>query len=109
MKNTWNKAVCVLLGGSVFLASCEKEDTGELEGVAPTADFTAAINTTEFPTVVTFTNTSQNGFLYQWEFGDNSTGTGETVTHTYPRGGTYKVRLTAAGRGARALRPRRTL
>ncbi len=97
--------MCVLLGGSVFLASCEKEDTGELEGVAPTADFTAAINTTEFPTVVTFTNTSQNGFLYQWEFGDNSTGTGETVTHTYPRGGTYKVRLTAAGRGGTGTSP----
>ena len=105
MKNTWNKAGLALISGSLLLASCDKEDTGAIEGVVPTADFTAAVNTTEFPTVVTFTNTSQNGFLYQWEFGDNSTGSGETVTHTYPRGGTYKVRLTAAGRGGTGTSP----
>jgi PKD repeat protein len=63
MKNTWNKAGLALLSGSLLLASCDKEDTGEIEGAAPTADFTAAVNTTEFPTVVTFTNTSQNSFL----------------------------------------------
>ncbi|MDS0258047.1 PKD domain-containing protein [Haloarcula sp. S1CR25-12] len=31
---------------------------------------------------------------YEWEFGDNSTDTGETVTHTYESGGTYNATLT---------------
>lgn len=109
MKNTYNKAVWALLSGSLLLASCDKEDTGVLEGAVPTADFTVAVNTTEFPTVVTFTNTSQNGFLYQWEFGDNSRATGETVTHTYPRPGTYQVRLTAAGRGGTGTSPEKAV
>ncbi|HDM08666.1 MAG TPA: PKD domain-containing protein, partial [Candidatus Omnitrophica bacterium] len=31
---------------------------------------------------------------YFWDFGDGSTASGEKVTHTYTRGGTYKVVLT---------------
>ena len=32
---------------------------------------------------------------YEWDFGDNSTATGETVTHTWSEGGLYFVVLTA--------------
>jgi PKD repeat protein len=31
---------------------------------------------------------------YQWAFGDGTTGTGQTLSHTYPALGTYSVRLT---------------
>ena len=31
---------------------------------------------------------------YEWEFGDGNTGTGETPTHVYEKGGTYTVILT---------------
>jgi len=31
---------------------------------------------------------------YEWDFGDNTKGTGETVTHTYIKPGTYTVTLT---------------
>lgn len=31
---------------------------------------------------------------YQWDFGDNSTGSGATVTHTFDSIGTYEIRLT---------------
>ena len=31
---------------------------------------------------------------YEWNFGDNSTGTGVTPTHTYTAAGTYSVTLT---------------
>ena len=50
----------------------------------PTSTFTSQAKTTEFPTVVTFTSTSTAGFLYQWNFGDNSIASGPTVMHTYP-------------------------
>ena len=31
---------------------------------------------------------------YEWDFGDGNTGTGETPTHVYDKGGTYTVTLT---------------
>ncbi len=31
---------------------------------------------------------------YAWSFGDGSTGTGKTISHTYPSAGTYPVKLT---------------
>lgn len=40
---------------------------------------------------------------WEWDFGDGSTATGETVTHTYEKAGTYTVKLTvtdSAGREA---------
>lgn len=100
MKNIWNKAAAgVLLSGVVLLASCEKNDKGSLEGAVPKSSFTSVVNTTEFPVVVSFTSTSTDAFLYQWNFGDGSSGTGTSPKHTYNRGGTYKVVLTTAGRG----------
>lgn len=32
--------------------------------------------------------------VYEWDFGDGSTGTGQTVSHTYSASGTYTVKLT---------------
>lgn len=41
-------------------------------------------------------STDQDGTiaLYSWEFGDGSTGSGPTASHTYAADGTYRVRLT---------------
>lgn len=89
------------------LTSCRK-DTGvtSLEGPVPTPGFTVALNTTQYPVVASFTNTTTDGFIYTWDFGDGSKlATGTNVTHTYTGPGTYKVRLTAAGRGGTAITP----
>ncbi|MBC8085170.1 MAG: PKD domain-containing protein [Hymenobacter sp.] len=101
MKNIRNGAVWALLGGALLLASCEKEgEDNKLEGPIPQSNFTfQAATTNEFPTVVSFTSTGQDGFLYQWDFGDGSRASGSQVTHTYNRGGTYQVSLISAGRG----------
>lgn len=110
MKNAIRTAVLGLLLAPLLLSSCKKAgDDSKLEGAVPTSTFTFQANTTEFPTVVTFTATSQDGFLYQWNFGDNSTGTGSTVKHTYSRPGAYQVELVTAGRGGTGISSKQTV
>ncbi len=45
---------------------------------------------------VTFTNSSQNGLSYLWDFGDGSTSTEKNPVHTYALPGEYTVTLSAA-------------
>ena len=40
------------------------------------------------------TSTALAGASYDWTFGDNTTGTGKTASHTYASSGTYSVKLT---------------
>jgi PKD repeat protein len=105
MKNIVRVAALGLLMAPLLLASCTKEgDDNQLEGAVPQSSFTYQVNATEFPTVVTFTSTAQDGFLYQWNFiGENSVASGTTVKHTYPRPGTYEVELITAGRGGTGI------
>jgi PKD repeat protein len=110
MKNILRTAVLGVLMTPLLLTSCKKAgDDSKLEGPVPTSTFTSQVNTTEFPTVVSFTSTSTAGFLYQWNFGDNSIASGPTVMHTYPRGGSYQVELTTAGRGGTGISAKQTV
>lgn len=57
---------------------------------SPTASFTyVAVGL-----VVTFSNESTGGSSYLWDFGDGSTSTETSPTHTYATGGLYPVTLT---------------
>jgi PKD repeat protein len=66
---------------------------------APVAD-AGLDQTVDEDTVVTFNgsgstdNNGTAGLTYEWDFGDGSTGTGMTTTHTYEDPGTYVVTLT---------------
>jgi PKD repeat protein len=70
--------------------------------VPPTPSFTppSAIDVT-LPTSFTGSATdpstadTQAGFSYTWNFGDGSTGSGASASHTYTKAGIYTVRLTA--------------
>jgi len=45
----------------------------------------------------TYSFTAESGFSnYVWDFGDGSSGTGQTVSHTYQDTGSYFVSLTAS-------------
>jgi len=44
---------------------------------------------------VTFTNTSQNGVSYAWDFGDNTASSNENPIHEYQELGEFIIRLTA--------------
>jgi PKD repeat protein len=75
------------------------------------ANFTITPSTPQVMTTVSFDagSTTNNGAAcmssctYNWDFGDGTTGTGQTTTHQYRRVGTFQVRLTVTDpRGAQA-------
>ncbi|HEX2532430.1 MAG TPA: PKD domain-containing protein [Chitinophagaceae bacterium] len=51
------------------------------------------------PHTVSFANRNLPAVTTEWDFGDGTTGTGNTVSHTFLRAGTYTVRLTAKDPG----------
>jgi len=69
-----------------------------LANVPPAASFFATPLIGAEGDVVTFdaTASSDDGWIvdYQWNFGDDSTGSGNVITHTYPNVGVYVVTLT---------------
>lgn len=70
---------------------------GNATNQAPTAAFTWEVRDDD-PLTVDFdasTSRDDKGITkYEWSFGDGTTGTGPTPTHTFPEVGTYQVRLT---------------
>ncbi len=55
----------------------------------------AAFSSTVVGTTASFTNTSTNSTTYSWNFGDNTTATTATPSHTYMADSNYTVVLTA--------------
>jgi uncharacterized protein YegJ (DUF2314 family) len=98
-KNIWK--YLALLPMLSLLMQCQKS-IPELSGSASVANFEFAqlppSDTLPYPYVVQFTNRSQEEFLYQWDFGDNSNmSSSKNPLHTYRVGGVYDVRLTTVG------------
>ena len=73
---------------SLFFIACSKEETPI---PAPVAGFDHVIN----GKTVTLTNTSTDAVSYAWDFGDGSTSTEESPSHTYEANGGYIIKLTA--------------
>ncbi|NVO30109.1 PKD domain-containing protein [Hymenobacter lapidiphilus] len=103
MKKHFHKAALLLLGSTLLLSACEKDDTGSLDSAVPTSDFTTTSRTVGFTTEVTFTATNTDGFLYQWEFDDGTVGSGQQVVHVYSKSGSVKPRLITAYRGGTSV------
>lgn len=82
--------------------ACE-ESLNVLEGTPSTASFNATVtsvpDTLPFVQKVTFENTSTDGFIYKWDFGDGSdASSAENPEHVYNNAGTYTVKLTSVGK-----------
>ena len=66
----------------------------------PNATISADITSGASPLTVTYTGTADEPVdTYNWFFGDGTTETGETVSHTYQSPGGYDVTLIASGPG----------
>ena len=101
MKIRFFKTGMVALALVAGLTQCKKTEL-ELSGSPSVADFTfeqaAGSDTLPYPYKVTFTNTSQEEFLYQWNFGDNSPlSSTKNPVHIFRVGGTFNVNLTTVG------------
>ncbi len=86
--------IMVILALAFFFTNCEEEEEEDTP-VLPTAGFIFSPTTIEVGDTVVFTNTSQNGSTYLWDFGDDATSTEENTSHIYTTAGTYVVKLTA--------------
>ncbi len=79
---------------------------------SPTAAFTAAPGSGQVPLNVVFdasTSSDPDGSIasFRWNFGDNTSGTGVTTSHSYTTAGTFTVTLTVTdNRGATATATR---
>jgi hypothetical protein len=66
----------------------------------PTIGFTTSETVGDYPLTVTFTDTSSAGTFpittWSWDFGDDSTASGQTTAHTYSLPGIYDVSLNIA-------------
>lgn len=62
---------------------------------AVNADFSMSRTSGDVPTAVTFTNRSANATSFTWAFGDGTTSTEVSPTHSYAQPGIYRITLTA--------------
>ncbi|MBO3698631.1 PKD domain-containing protein [Roseivirga sp. E12] len=88
MKNL--QPILILLTIIVF-NSCSGDDPTV---VKPITSFQQDRFFIEVGETVTFTNTSENGQTYFWDFGDNTTSNEENPDHVYEELGEFVVRLT---------------
>jgi len=77
-------------------AGCSDTATKRIRIVAkPKASFTLNHRKGCVPFTIQLTNSSLQGQVYEWDFGDGNTSTANNPSHTYNTAGKYKITLTA--------------
>lgn len=94
MANPTYKLLAVGLLLALGAVSCKKEESK----IEPDPFYSYDIE----GFTVKFDNLSKNATSYKWDFGDGSSSTDESPTHTYPRKGKYVPTLTAVGQNGQS-------
>ncbi|MFD1257798.1 PKD domain-containing protein [Mucilaginibacter terrae] len=81
------KALLLAFALLTVFAACKKQNIK--------ANFTVPKSSYYLTEVVSFSNQSENGKSYTWDFGDGQTSSDENPTHAYSKPGTFIVTLTA--------------
>lgn len=76
-----------------FVRKMIKENNSK---VIPVANFSTSVTSGYAPLSVQFTDLSTNATGWNWSFGDGSTSTEQSPTHTFTEAGTYSVNLKAS-------------
>lgn len=102
MKSVFINKLLLFTAACGLLQACSKDPVFVSEvadGPAPTASFTNTSGSLD----ISFTNTSENGDTYYWQFGDGTSSTEASPVHNYATAGRYTVNLktnSAAGYSA---------
>ncbi|MFT4758742.1 MAG: PKD repeat protein [Paraglaciecola sp.] len=91
--------ISVLLLG---FASCDPEQDGAVDIGVPPAEASFTIEETGEINTYLLRSTTPGAFLFQWDLGNGTNATGETLEVKYPLMGTYEVTLTAFNKGGSA-------
>ena len=88
----------LLLGGllALMLVACGGGGGGDDKQTEPTLEASASFSQQNDGLTVTFDAGHSSGAIasYLWDFGDGSTGTGKSTSHSYAVAGSYTVTLT---------------
>jgi PKD repeat protein len=90
MKNL--SVLCMMISVMTILTACQK---------VPEASFTVESETVAVNLPVEFTNTSLDAETYNWDFGDGTTSTEVSPTHTFTSLGVYSVTLSATSKNGK--------
>ncbi len=92
------KAVAAMIIGVAAITGCQPDSFESELGPLPEPAF-SAVPLASNPNSVVFTNTSVNGFLQQWDFGNGTTSTKAKDTIHFVFAGEYNIKLTVFGKG----------
>lgn len=92
----WHLLVAGLL--ALMLAACGGGGGDDKKVVEPTLVASASFNQQNDGLTVTFDAGNSSGTIasYLWDFGDGTTGTGKSISHSYGVAGSYTVTLTVS-------------
>jgi len=91
MKKVFFILIAFILG--LLVNSCEESEPTVQPLPSPIANFNYTGDDHQAPCLVTFTNSSENGTVYNWDFGDGISTTETSPSHVFTSGGVYSVKL----------------